>query len=156
MKVRRSSEQTRLSLIGAVRHALTVAGGGESFQHATRVNAGTLCKYASPEWPDNHMPIDVALDLDLDIGEPVCARALAAAQGYELVAQVKPSNASGVTPLSSLSGLAREHADLIGAICAGTADGIITENERRSIRKEAYELQSEVSRLLAALEQEGD
>lgn len=152
MSIRQTSDQTRLSLKAAVRHALKLAGGGDSFQNATRVNAGTLSKYASPEWVDYHIPLDVALDLDLDASEPVCVRALAAAQGYDLVAQVKSSGAQCASPLSSLGGLAREHADLINAICVGAADGEITEAERRDIRKEAHELQSEISRLLAALE----
>ncbi|QKV18740.1 hypothetical protein [Oricola thermophila] len=153
--VRATNEHQRAALKAAVRHAIRRCGGGATAQDATRVNAAALSKYGSGDWPDNHVPVDVALDLDLDAGEPVILSALAREQGYDL-RRVEPVAAEGdgdgeFSPLGALAGLTKDHAGLIAALVAAASDGILTETEIRAIEAEAYELQSQLSRLLTVL-----
>lgn len=151
--MRAANDHQRAALKAATRHALRQCGGGSLAQDATRVNAAALSKYGSGDWPENHVPLDVALDLDLDAGEPVILSALAREEGFALQ-RIETSDTPpdyGFSPLGALAGLTREHADLIAALVAAAADGVLTETEIRAIEAEAYELQSQLSRLLTVL-----
>ena len=151
---RPSSDHQRGTLKAAFRHSVLKAGGPDSFAQITRVEKGQLSKYGSADgqWDHSHAPLDIALDADLDCGEPVCARALADLQGYDLVKRQAAKSNSAATPLASISVLTREHADLIDAIITGASDGVLTPLEISNIRKEALEVQSAISKLLASLE----
>lgn len=85
-ELRKTTGELRSALKAAVRRVLTLSGGGDSVQYATRVKAPALSRYGSThdEHADNHCPIDVAMDLDLEAGQPVILAAMAKAQGYEL------------------------------------------------------------------------
>ncbi|MDZ7824146.1 MAG: hypothetical protein U5K75_08990 [Ahrensia sp.] len=148
---RASTQHQRLAVMAAVRHGLAQAGGGDSFCHVTRVQPPVLSKYASAQYPDNHMPIDVVLDLDLDCGAPICTRALAAAQGYDLVLRDGAAGKSPSDPLACLSAIAKEHADVISVVIDCAADGQISEADRAQIMRQALELQSATDRLIKAL-----
>lgn len=81
---RASSEHDRLALKAAVARALKLAGGSASFQHSTRLHESNLSRAASPHAEDQHLPLDVALDLDREAQAPVILSELARILGYAL------------------------------------------------------------------------
>lgn len=132
---RPTSEQDRLELKTASRHALEMARASK-FAMVTRVEAPALSKYGDPFNPDAFMPIDVALDLDRDIGSPMLLAALAELEGYELTpASATPARGVGVEDLATV---AKETGDVIQTLAAALADGIDS-HERRALRREIAE-----------------
>jgi hypothetical protein len=150
-QLRASTDHQRHALMGAVRHALKLCGGGACAEHVTRVNAPVLSKYGSGEHPDAHMPLDVALDIDLHAGEPVLARALAALQGYRLEKETGAGATAPASVLAALGPLASDHGHLVSAIVAAAEDGTLTEAEKVLIRAEAHRLMTSINRILGAL-----
>ncbi len=147
---RLTSEHDRLALKAATRAALALAGGVARFELATRVQAPALSKYAAPQETIAFLPIDVAADLDRDIGAPVIAEALAALAGYRLVPADAP--AAGTPNLADVARIMRETCDVSDALTAALADGRVTRTEARAIDREIEEairelrvLQSRVS-----------
>ena len=130
----------------AVRRALDRAGGGDSFCHATRVGAPALSNYASARMADTHAPLDVALDLDLDIGEPVIAAQLARLQGYRLVpiGEGQGEDAPALTDIAAVGG---EAGDVVRQALEYLADGRLDASERASLRVEIDELSAALNRL---------
>ena len=144
--IRPGSDQDRAALKAAVRRALDLAGGGDSFCQATRVGAPALSNYTLARMVDMHMPIDVALDLDLDIGEPVIAAQMARQQGYRLVpiGEGQGDDAPALTDIAAVGG---ESGDVVRKALEYLADGILDPNERASLRVEIDELSAALNRL---------
>lgn len=125
--LRNSNHQQRMALKSAFRRGLESAGGGASFCNVTRVNAPTLYKYAAAHDTEHFPPIDVCLDIDLDIGKPVVLAVLASAQGYGLVRTAGQVDNPTIHDIGSIavavskvqSELAEALAD--GAVCADEA-----------------------------------
>lgn len=67
---RPSSEQARLALKTALRAQVRACGGQEAAADSTRVGQPALSRYASPHHPNEHVPVDVLLDLILDTNNP--------------------------------------------------------------------------------------
>lgn len=151
--MRVSTEQQRAAIKAAFRHALKLAGGGDSFCQATRVSAAQLSRYASPDYPD-FPPADVILDLDLDLGEPSVIAALARMAGCRL----EPSAATGAPfdMLSRAASMVRGAADAFSAIHEAMADGHLDAAEKRAIERLATQLQAEAMRLLRCVGEGGD
>ncbi|KQT70578.1 MULTISPECIES: hypothetical protein [unclassified Aureimonas] len=133
--LRKSTGAMRLAIKAAVRRALTLAGGGESVQHATRVNGASLSRYASanPDHELNHAPIDVVLDLDLEAGQPVILAAFADAQGYDIVRRERPDTASDMPWCAKMGILSKQDSAVLGQIGDALADGKISPAEGRCI-----------------------
>ncbi|TPW28588.1 hypothetical protein FJU08_17445 [Martelella alba] len=74
-------------LKAATRRAIKAAGGSDSFAHVTRVSVAQLSKYglASEDHTETFVPIDIALEADLEAGAPIIASELARLQGFRLV-----------------------------------------------------------------------
>jgi hypothetical protein len=81
--VRVISDKQALALKAATRRAVDMAGGSDSFQHVTRVGQGQLSKYGltGEDHQSSFMPIDIALEADLEAGSPVIIEKLAALMG---------------------------------------------------------------------------
>lgn len=133
---RRAVPADLYALKAAVRHALTLAGGGDRFALVTRVNGPALSKYADA-CGDQFMPLDVAVDLDRDIGAQVVAEALAAAHGYRLTPADPATN--GAPNLADVAKIMRESCDVADALTAALADGRIGPAEARAIDREIEE-----------------
>lgn len=73
---RPSSEQARLALKTALRAQVRACGGQEAAADTTRVGQPALSRYASPHHPNEHVPVDVLLDLILDTNNPSVLRQL--------------------------------------------------------------------------------
>lgn len=163
--MRPSSPQARATLKSAFRAALRIAGGGESFQHATRVSAAVLSRYASPT-EDLFPPIDVVLDLEADLGSPVVTSALARLAGWRLTPdESSPSGAphgdggpaaarpfSSGAPLDCAVSMVRQAGDLLAAAHAAAADGRYSAAERRELAASLHALGAEVLKMHRAIE----
>ncbi len=127
---RPASDHALCALKSAFRSALRLAGGGDAFSRSTRVSAAQLSRYGSPDH-DWHAPIDVVLDLELDLGQPVVTAALAAAQGYRLVREGEaPAVSSAAGAAAALVG---GSAEAFSAVHSALADGRISPRERADI-----------------------
>jgi hypothetical protein len=132
--LRKSTGLMRLALKSAVRRATALAGGGESVQHATRVNAASLSRYGScgAEHESNHCPVDVALDLDLEVGQPIVLAALAETQGYRLE-RMDPTTASDMPWCAKMGAIAKQDSEILSQIGQALSDGKIDAAEGRCI-----------------------
>jgi len=136
--VRAISDDDRQKLKAATRRAVKSAGGGDSFAHVTRVSESQLSKYglASDEHQDAFIPVDVALEADVEAGSPIIATALAAAQGFRLVRNASPvdDHSLGFADISQISvAFSSFHTRMHEALAD---DGRVDEAERRRILKD--------------------
>lgn len=123
--LRPSTPQKRLALKAAFRLGLGRAGGGASFTHATRVKEAALSKYAAAHDSDYFVPLDVALDLDLDLGAPVVLSALAKTQGYDIV---PVGGCNDMPKISDLSALAQKVCTVQCALALSFEGGVISKS----------------------------
>ncbi|KQQ81956.1 hypothetical protein ASF65_07840 [Aureimonas sp. Leaf324] len=134
----------RNSLKLATRLSLTAAGGAAALvrEKLVRVGEAALSFASSPheDHDERFVALDVALDLDFVAGEPLHARALAAAQGYELRAIDRPASA-GVFGHTDIRNLAREFADLQDAMFAALDDGAVCRKDRQAILAELADVE---------------
>lgn len=139
--MRSISDKQGKALKAATRRALDMAGGPESFQHATRVRQGQLSKYAAPseEHADSFMPLDIALEADLEAGTPIIAEQLARMQGYRLV-RIEDEPVGEKLSHRDLSALHLEFSDVVRVAHDALEDGHADEAERRRIGKEIAQL----------------
>ncbi len=151
--MRAYSEKQEMTLKAATRRAVDMAGGGESFQQVTRVNATQLSKYGNPAESRSFIGIDVAVDADMEAGSPIILGAMADILGYRLVPAGDPIMvvAKPVTVHDALE-IANEAADVVKAITEALSnDDQIDGREERIITREIDEairaFQSVLSRL---------
>jgi hypothetical protein len=148
---RPSSDKQRLGLKMAVRRVIAICGDAKDVAQLTAVNASMLSLYCAPHEEDRHARIDVALDLDLAAGEPVIARALAAAQGYELV-RTSAVEGAGKIELGDLGRLRRESFEAEETMLASVAESQLTAAKRRKILKELADLRQAITSIEAKVE----
>lgn len=143
--MRTISDKQGLTLKAAVRRSLDQAGGGDAFQHVTRVKANALSSYASAneDKADKFMPIDVAVECDLEANSPIIVSGMAAMLGYKLiptgVVGQGAENHHAVSARDALT-IAREAADVVRAIDDATQDDAIDARERKDINREIDDL----------------
>lgn len=142
--MRTISDKQGKTLKAATRRSLDQAGGGDAFQHVTRVRANALSSYASPneDKADKFIPVDVAVECDLEANSPIIIAAMAAMLGYKLVpcdAALAPVNPDAVTGRDALK-VMRKAADVAQEIDEATQDDHIDAAERRAINREIDEL----------------
>lgn len=155
-ELRKTTTEMRAALKSAVRRVVSLAGGGDSVQYATRVKAPALSRYGSTgdEHVDNHCPIDVALDLDLEAGQAVILGALAKAQGFELQ-PISAAVYSDIPWCAKLGAIARQDGMLHGMIGEALADGEINAHEAKCIVEEIDRHMDQLRSLRARIEAEG-
>lgn len=149
--MRSISDKQSLALKAATRRALDLAGGGDNFQHVTRIKAGNLSKYGSPndDNADKFMPIDVAVEADQEAGAPIILTAMAEMIGYRVVAATGPQ-AVAPLPVTIKDALKIVHdaADVARALSAALENDHIDQAEQREITREADELSAALSCLV--------
>ena len=153
---RATSDADRLKLKAAFRRLAKRCGGLEAASMITRVHMARLGRYGTPHDPD-FAGIDVALDLELDAGEPLVTAAMAALNGCILIPIPR---ATGDTRwLRRLSETARETGEAVAALGEALADGEITADEAPALRAEVADAIRALARVDAALklvEEEGE
>jgi len=145
---RASTEQQRLALKAAARRAISLCGGGDSLAQITRIKAPQLSRCASPDYAD-FMPVDVALDADIDCGKPVFLAAMAALEGYSIA----PLAGGKSTPVSiaSAASLIEAATGSFSAVNAALADGSLTRRECEAISSALSKTIETALRLKASL-----
>ncbi|MDR6757816.1 hypothetical protein J2Y48_003113 [Mycoplana sp. BE70] len=137
--MRTISDKQGLTLKAATRRGIDQAGGGDALQHVTRVKAGALSKYATvgEDTADKFMPIDIAVECDLEANSPIIVSAMAAMLGYKLV-PADDNAAVSMAPITLRDGLkiANEAADVVKAITEALEDENIDALEKRIITRE--------------------
>lgn len=142
--IRSSSDKQRNSLKMAFRVSVEHGGGGKAISEITRVSPPIITNYAAPHEDLRFPGVDVALDVDLAVGEPINARALAAAQGYELVRCTEPAGSGGLG-LRDLSSLSNASHTFEQHIIDALEDSNISEKERLELIQDIAVLQSRLS-----------
>jgi hypothetical protein len=140
--LRTISDKQGLTLKAATRRSVGMAGGGEAFSTVTRIKAGNLSKYGSPneDHAETFMPIDVAVECDIEAGSPIILSAMAEMQGYKLV-PVDGVELPASSPLSAVDALAiaNEAGDVVRAITQAIADGRVCGADEKEITREIDE-----------------
>lgn len=147
-----SAQAERDRLKAAYRRAIARAGGGDSFQFATRVQAPALSRYASPGHPDHHMPGDVILEVDREAGSPIIARILANAQGYGL--HRLPETVSGEIGSEDCARLMTEAGEAVSALGRAVAAGACAA-DRQELEREVEDLRGVLDEIKAKLARTG-
>ncbi|MBX9456151.1 MAG: hypothetical protein KL863_09070 [Rhizobium sp.] len=148
---RNSTEKMRKALKIASQIVTNMCGGGKLAAGLTDVDDSTLCLYGALHEDKRFMRLDVALDLDLAAGEPIVARALAAAQGWRLT---RDNGSAGVAALglADYGRLQREAFEAQAAVFESLEDGLITTTEKRRILKELADLRQAIAVVEAKVE----
>jgi len=150
--LRTISDKQALTLKAATRRSVDMAGGGDAFSRVTRIKAGNLSKYGSPneENAETFMPIDVAVEADMEAGSPIILSTMAEMQGYKLVlldsASASPQS-GGLSAVDALH-IANEAADVVRAITTAIADGSIDGRDERDITREIDEVMAALKSVL--------
>lgn len=152
--MRSISDRQALTLKASTRRAVDMAGGGESFQHMTRVNGGQLSKYGSQAEEKSFIPIDVAVEADFEANSPIIVGAMAEILGYKLVPNDGAAANVALKPVTVRDALriANEAADVVKAITdALSNDDLIDGVEQRVITREIDEAISAFQDVLGRL-----
>lgn len=140
--MRSISDKQQLTLKAATRRAVDMAGGGDSFQHVTRAKGYALSRYgsANEENLDKFMPIDVAVEADIEAGSPIILGAMAEMLGYSVAPIAAPSSSGKPITIKDALHIANEAADVVKAITeALDNDDLIDGAEEKVITREIDE-----------------
>lgn len=148
---RPSSSDARRALKIASQVAVNMLGGGKDAARLTVVDPSMLSLYSALHEEDRFMRLDVALDLDLAVGEPVLARALAAAQGFALVRESADVRAEKID-LDDYASLHREAFEAKSSVLAAVQQKSMTPAQRKSALKELADLRQVISIIESKIE----
>lgn len=148
--MRSISDKEQLSLKAATRRAFDMAGGPEEFQHMTRVRQSVLSKYGSTtqDCADKFIPVDVAVEADVEAGSPIITAKMAHILGYKLVPVAADTVNAAPLGVHDALRIANEAADVVKAITSALTDGRIDQAEEREI---AHEIEEAIKVLRDAL-----
>lgn len=149
--MRTISDKQGLTLKAATRRALDMAGGGDAFQHVTRVKAGNLSKYGSngEDNLDKFMPIDVAVEADLEANSPIIVSAMAEMLGYKLVPIAGGTESvADALAIADVLKIANEMGDVVRATTEALADGHVDGAERKEITRQIDEAMQALKALM--------
>lgn len=140
------SERDLKKLKAATRFSVDGAGGSEEFQKATRVRQGQLSKYglAGDEHMETFMPIDVAVEADLEAGSPIITEMMAKLQGYRLVRDEAEAPEAGLTH-RDISALNAEVGDVSRLAIEALDDGKVDAREKRDLMRELADLKAQIA-----------
>jgi len=121
------------ALKSATRGLIRATGGLENARAVTRVSVPHIARYGDVKDMTAFMPIDVVLDIEAALGEPIITRELARLQGHVLLSLPAVQGDDGPWG-KEIGEIARECGDVLSA--AGTAfaqGGVITADEIRTL-----------------------
>lgn len=133
---------TKARTVGTLKSAvatLVKRAGGVAAHTATRVSRGVLHSYADTDEKNakRHMPIDVVIDLEREVGDPIVIRYAAFVQGYLLVRMPVASNEPYQLVLARITS---ETGQLLSAGAMSMRDGRMTVTEAHLVKAEAMEV----------------
>lgn len=140
------SDRDLKKLKAATRFSVDGAGGSEEFQKATRVRQGQLSKYglAGDEHMETFVPIDVAVEADLEAGSPIITEMMAKLQGYRLVRDEAETQEAGLTH-RDISALNAEVGDVTRLAIEALDDGKVDAREKRDLMRELTDLKAQIA-----------
>lgn len=146
--MRAISEKQLAKLKAATRLSIERAGGSDSLALVTRVGQGQLSKYglARDEFMASFIPIDVALEADLEGGHPVIVEAMAAALGYRLVLSDVAEPETGLTH-RDISALGAELGDVTRLALDALDDGRLDAREKHDLMEQLAELKAQIAKV---------
>lgn len=150
---RTSSDKQRVTLKIAPRIAIETCGGGKFVSQITRVSEAALSLYIAPHELERYIPLDVALDIDLASGEPIIARALASAQGFDLT-KAEPASITGKLGITDLCRWINEGNDVSEVVGAALADNHLSASEVADIKREIAQARTALSALEAKVDRQ--
>lgn len=125
-----------LRLKSATRRLVRACGTEDEAATVTRVSRGKIGQYGNINNTDvsaSFMPIDVVLDLEGSVGEPILTRELARMQGHVLIELPRVMVESEW--YRSVGGLAAEAGEVVSRICRALADdGDVSAEEIRTLK----------------------
>lgn len=147
--MRSLSREQYLLLKAATRTLIKNCGGLEAAAAVTRVGTSSLSDYCSVEKSDVFIPLDVALDLQIESGTYPITEALAALSGGSFV----PADAQDANPCLTIAAadLMGETADAVKSISESMKDGKITKREKQDIVKQGQDVIHAVTGILSLL-----
>lgn len=136
--MRSLNREQYLLVKAATRTLIKNCGGLESAATMTRVGTSSLSDYCSVEKEDVFIPLDVALDLQIESGTFPLTEALAALSGGSFT----PADAQAANPNLTIAaaGMMGETADAIKSISESMKDGKITPREKKDITKQIQDV----------------
>lgn len=152
--MRTISDKQGLTLKAATRRSVDMAGGGDAFQHVTRIRSAQLSKCGSTgeENAEKFLPIDVAVEADIEAGSPIILSAMADIVGYRVTPIVEGADLSVALAPPTHRDLVRLNSDLMDVVRAvGDAldDDHVDGREKKEITREI----DEAIKALQALQQ---
>ncbi|WP_176086912.1 hypothetical protein [Martelella sp. HB161492] len=118
------------------RRSVVQGGGPERFQYVTRVNQGQLSKYWTFD-PDRRsqlfMPIDIAIEADMEAGAPIIVGEMARQLGYRLVRDEDVAGPSGELGHEDLLAFEEAAHRVIQTVLRSVADGHVDRGEGADI-----------------------
>jgi regulatory protein CII len=136
---------------------LVVAIGGQTrAAELCRVSRSQVARYTddSDESIAVHMPADVIACLEQHAAEPIVTRYLASLTGHALLTLA--DDATRATYPQLLSRIGKETGQMFGEAAAALADGRLAPKERGRVRREAVELMTAISALVADIDHGDD
>jgi hypothetical protein len=141
--LRAITDKEGLTLKACFRRSLDQAGGGDAFQHTTRMKAANLskCGSANEDNMDKFVGIDVAVECDREAGAPIIVAAMAELLGYKLVpiGQGEGGDTEAVTLRDALT-ISKKAGNMVREIDDALEDGKVDAFERDEIVSRADEL----------------
>lgn len=142
--MRTISDKQGLTLKAATRRSVDMAGGGDAFQHVTRIRAAQLskCGSAGEDNADKFLPIDVAVEADMEAGSPIILTAMADLLGYRVMPIVDGADLSTPTTPPThkdLTHLNRALMDVVRTFGDALDDDHVDGREKKEITREVDE-----------------
>ena len=129
MTFRPTTDHDRAALKSAFRRLVRSGGGQLEAAQATRVGQQALSRYGSPNHPDDHVPVDVLMDLTIDTDDADVIRAMCRLANGVFVPLPKTHGAITNWP-AAVGTAVKRGADAAEAICTAlNDDGQITPEE---------------------------
>jgi hypothetical protein len=121
MTARATTEQGRAAIKSALRRLVRGLGGQAEAAAATRVSQPQISRYTSQSHPDEHIPLDVLMDLTIDGGDPAVIRTLCR-QANGVFVPLPETQAELTNWPEALGAAVQRGADAAAAICTALSD----------------------------------
>lgn len=152
MNGRQLPSREYMSIKAAWRDLIDAAGGVTRAAAITRGNASLLSRYGATH-ENMYPPIDMVMDLEAEVGEPIVTRVLADIAGQALVTKAVARPAPDY--VKHLGEVGEDAGDVISALSGAIAGGV-TEQEAAGILPKVREAATTMAALETALEEQID
>lgn len=136
------------TLKAATRDLVAAAGGCTRAAKVSRVQEAAFSRYG--QWGDPRcIPVDVVLDLEQDVGDPIITRILADHAGYVLVPKAQVAGTDAMP--QHLADVARTTGAALTGLADALTDGRVDDREAAALKPVFAQAQTELAEAEAAL-----